>query len=77
MQVTCSKVTAAFINKSVINDSDTVLNDRQVITEDTNDTFTNAYSKLNHPHYILVAERASWLMPLQTNPRCTMYKRLC
>ncbi|KRY03766.1 hypothetical protein T12_7478 [Trichinella patagoniensis] len=36
-----------------------------------------AYSKLNHPHYILLAERSSWLMPLQTNPRWTMYKRLC
>ncbi|KRX20019.1 hypothetical protein T07_6481 [Trichinella nelsoni] len=47
------------------------------MTKKTASGFKSFYNIPNHPHYILVVERSSWLMPLQTNPKWTTFKRLC
>ncbi|KRZ85812.1 hypothetical protein T08_4943 [Trichinella sp. T8] len=41
------------------------------MTKKTASGFKSFYNIPNHPHYILVVERSSWLMPLQTNPKWT------
>ncbi|KRY49856.1 hypothetical protein T03_11137 [Trichinella britovi] len=46
------------------------------MTKKTASGFKSFYNIPNHPHYILVVERSSWLMPLQTNPKWTTFKRL-